>query len=490
MKKSLFSIVSVLSCLVLCFFLLAVQCSGVAEGANTYTAYASNGTPQGISKESIDVMEKIQTANREVAATILPSVVTIDVVQTTTVNDQGGLFPWFFFNDNSGDGSREYKTEGLGSGFIVRKVGKTYYAMTNQHVTGSSGEITIILNSGDKVPGKLVGADERKDIALVSFDYDEELPVVKLGDSSTVRVGDSVFAFGSPMGYVASVTSGIISAINRSGGPNSTNINDFLQTDAAINQGNSGGPLVNIYGEVIGVNNWIASSSGGSQGLGFSIAINNVKKSVDDFISYGEIKYGWVGIQLTTLSDNEEYMKDLGINEKNGALVTQVFLGSPGYKGGLRAGDYITKLNGEPVKSYDELVRNVGDLIAGSTAQFTLIRDGKEMNLSVKIEERKESTVSDASKLWPGFTAYPLSEAAIKELKLQSNQKGILVSGISTKSPAVAMGLKNSDVITEVNGKKVNSTKDFFRELANASGEVWFKVLRDGHEVSTVKYKP
>lgn len=486
-------------------FALVVFFSTRSPGS-AQTAFAEAKTQSAIPADSIAVLEAMQKANRSISQAILPVVVTLDVVETKTVqSNPQNAFPWFFFNnpqgggDNgSGNGSgnsddksqkREYKSEGLGSGIIVRKAGNTFYVLTNQHVAGAANnEISVKLFDGREIPGKLVGSDERKDIALVSFDStDASIPVAKLGDSDTVQAGDIVFAVGSPLGYISSVTQGIVSAVGRSGGPNG-NINDFIQTDAAINQGNSGGPLVNIYGEVVGVNAWIASSSGGSQGLGFSIPINNVKKAIDDFISGGKVKYGWLGVSLSEA--DKEILTDLGIKDKKGALASQVFIGSPADKAGLVPGDFVISLGGKDVKTVDQLVRDVGDIPAGSTAKFVIVRGGKEQTLSVKIEERNETLVSDSSKLWPGFAPYPLTDAVKKELKLEGKQKGLLVMNVQVKSAAAVMGLQSGDIVTKVNDKEISGLADFYAKLSDQSAkEFWFDVVRDGQSVATLRYK-
>lgn len=489
MKKKVSSLFVFLFFFIIFFAFTSARCSS-SNNAITRTAYASTGVASTISPNSVSFLEQLQTANRELAAFVLPSVVTITVVETRTVQTPQFNFPFdlFGFGENGESNSREYEAEGLGSGFIVRKKGNTYYVLTNQHVIGSATNITIVLNNGEHVSGKLVGTDSRKDIALVSFEYTEMLPLINLGDSDTVRVGDVVFAFGAPMGYEASVTSGIISAVGRSGGPDRQNINDFLQTDTAINQGNSGGPLVNIYGEVIGINNWIASSSGGSMGLGFSIPINNVKKAIDDFIDYGEVKYGWLGVQLQ--ETNNELKGQLGISQKTGALVVQTFIDSPAYKGGLMPGDFIIKLNGKTVETYNSLTRDVGDLLAGETAHFTIIRNGNEMELPIKINSRDETIVNDSSKLWPGFSAYPLTDSIKKQLKLNTKTtSGVLVTEIQTKTPAVSMGLQNYDIITKINDKPISNLKDFYARLSEAGKEIWFEIERKGETFSTIRYK-
>ena len=489
MKKQKTNIMWILFVAVLAFSLISAKCI-IEDDAGT--VYAETSKSHVFSSDSMSFLEKMQQANRELASTVLPSVVTIDVVETRKMRNPFGDLPFRFFfgrpddeDDDAGEG-REYKTQGLGSGFIVRKSGSTYYVLTNQHVVGKASDISVLLYDGKEIKARLVGADERKDIALVSFESSEELRIAKLGDSDTVEVGDLTFAIGSPMGYVSSVTQGMISAVGRNGGPRG-NVNDFIQTDAAINQGNSGGPLVNIYGEVIGINTWIASSSGGSQGLGFSIPINNVKKAIDDFINSGELKYGWLGVQLVEVE--KDFLSNMNINQKEGALAAQIFLGSPADKAGMLPGDFIIELNGKVIKSVNALVRDVGDLLAGENAKFKVIRDNKEITLTAKIEERDQTIVEDSSKLWPGFTPAVITDDVIEKLKLQKGQKGVLISNLLPKSPGVIMGLRQYDVIVEVCGVSISNMADFYRELSKPHKEVWFDIIREGQGLSTVRFK-
>lgn len=463
------------------------------------TAYADTRPHSEISKDTLSLLESLQNANRQVSAAVLPSVVTLSVTETKKVRNAfgGDGFPWFFFGlpnqENGGNSDKnqppeqEYKAEGLGSGVIVRKTGNTYYVLTNQHVAGEAQKIIVKFYDGRTAEGKLVGSDQRRDIALVSFETkDTDIRVAELGNSDAVEVGDIVFAVGSPLGYVSTVTQGMVSAVGRSGGPNN-NINDFIQTDAAINQGNSGGPLVNIYGQVIGINTWIASSSGGSQGLGFSIPINNVKTAIDSLISTGKLTYGWVGVQLT--GADETMLKSLGITESNGALAVDVFLGSPAFKGGIRPGDFVIKLNGKAVKDVEQLVRDVGDLRSGTTAEFIVIRDGAQLTLMVNIEERDQKIVGDSSKLWPGFIPYTLDDEIREKLKLNKKQTGVVVTNIKNKTPAAIIGLKPGDIVVAVNDVSVHDVRSFYRELSKAKKELWFDVVRDEQTLSTLRYK-
>lgn len=490
LNKKYFSWITFLFIAILSFSLVSAKCTGDQDAG---TVFADTPKNHVFSGDSISFLEKMQQANRELSSAVLPSVVTVDVVETRKVKDPFGSLPFQFFfgrpgdDDEEGAGEKEYKTQGMGSGFIVRKNGKTYYALTNQHVVGKATDISVMLYNGKEIKAKLVGSDTRKDIALISFESEEELRIAGLGDSDGTEVGDIVFAIGSPMGYTSSVTQGIISAVGRHGGPNKSNVNDFIQTDTAINQGNSGGPLVNIYGNVIGINTWIASSSGGSQGLGFAIPINNVKKAIDDFINSGELKYGWLGVQLVQI--DKDFLKSLNISEKEGALAAQVFLGSPADKAGIMPGDFIVELNGKAVKSVDTLVRDVGDLLAGEDAKFKVLRNGEELTLNAKIEGRDEKIVGDSSKLWPGFTPIPLTDEIKERLKIEKNAEGVVLASLLPKSPAVVMGLKQSDIIVSVCDKKVRNIQEFYRELSASSREVWFDIIREGQTLSTLRYK-
>ncbi|MCH5289695.1 MAG: Do family serine endopeptidase [Treponema sp.] len=478
------------------FAAVSLSCARIRVHGSADTAFADTTPAVSIPADSLRVIEALQTSFRSISAGVLPAVVEIDVTEKKEMKSSPfDDFPFFFFgmpnNSERGRGkTREYEQKGLGSGVIVRRTGNTVYVLTNNHVAGSATQISVRLNDGQKFDGKLVGADERQDIALVSFEAgkDSNIVVATLGDSDKVQTGDICLAMGAPLGYSQSVTQGIISATGRSGNQIG-NMNDFIQTDAAINQGNSGGALVNIYGEVIGINTWIASQSGGSQGLGFALPINSVKRAIDDFISKGKITYGWLGVSLLDVTG--EYKESLGLKDRNGAFASQVFVDSPAYKGGMQAGDFIIELNGKPVKGQNELVREVGYLPANENVTFKVIRGGKEKTLTVKIEERTKEVSLDNSKLWPGFIAAPLTDKAREELKLDDKKvSGIVVTNVLEKSPAAALRLQNGDVITAVNDKKVSDVSEFYAalDLTNAK-EIWFDVYNDGHTITTGHYK-
>jgi Do/DeqQ family serine protease len=450
-----------------------------------------------IPEDALAMAEGLQTVFRSVADKVLPSVVelkTVSIRRQQTPNFPG--IPWeFFFGPREGgpdsrEQEREFRSQGLGSGIIVRQNKDTYYVLTNNHVVENANEIYVAANDGKEYPAELVGKDERKDLAMASFKTSDVFPLAVLGDSDSVRVGDWAIAVGNPLGFMSSVTMGIVSAVGRTGGP-SNNINDFIQTDTSINQGNSGGALVNIRGEVIGINTWIASNSsgGGSVGLGFAIPINNAKRSVDEFISSGTISYGWLGVSLN--DPGKETAQVLGIEGKRGALASQVFTGSPAEKGGIRPGDFITHVDGREARGMNHLTMMVGDLKPGDRAVFTVIRDGAPMDITVRIEARSDQVASENKNLWPGVYVAPLTDEIKNSLKLDKNARGLFVAQVIADSPADVIGLRQGDRITSVNGEDVKDLAAFYRLLREKTEkELWFGFIRGDSLLETLKYKP
>jgi Do/DeqQ family serine protease len=451
-----------------------------------------------IPEGSLSAAEDLQNVFRAVAEKVSPSVVALkteSVQRQQTPQFDGIPWEWFFGpRGNDGQGQtprqREFRSQGLGSGFIVRQTGGTYYVLTNNHVIDKADKISVEMNDGKGTTYEavIVGQDERKDLAMVSFKTTEQYPLVTLGDSDDVHIGDWAIAFGNPLNFMFSVTMGIVSAVGRQGGPGNT-INDFIQTDASINQGNSGGPLVNIRGEVIGINTWIASSTGGgSVGIGFASTINSAKRTIDEFISKGSISYGWLGVTLQEAS--REMLAQLGVEGRQGALATMVFSGSPASKGGIQPGDFITKLNGSAIRSVPDLQMKVGDVRPGETARFTLIRDKAEQEVTVRIEQRNDETAADNSKLWPGVSILPLTDEIREELSVERNVQGVVAAGVTPKSPAEIVGLSGRDIITAVNGTPVRDVAAFYKTLREKTAkELWFEVRRNGSTVETLRFK-
>jgi len=445
-------------------------------------------------KVALSQAEAVQSAFRYVAEKVKPSIVEVRIVERVTKKTSPlDQLPWRFnFPDqgDNGDGqdSAPYQQEGLGSGIIVRQDGKTVYVLTNNHVAGEASKITVITSDEKEHEATLVGkGDSRRDIALVKFESSEPVTVATLGDSSTVRVGDWAIAIGSPFGLVSSVTAGIVSAVGRDQGGPDGNISDFIQTDAAINKGNSGGALVNIRGEVIGMNTWIASTTGGSIGLGFALPINNAKKAISDLIDKGEYQSGWIGIGLSNI--DKATATELGADPKKGALAASIFKKSPADKAGILPGDIILKVNGQDIKSTEQLVRIVGDLPIGKAASVELIRDGKAMTLNATIEKRDEKVASTDGNYFPGVIVISLKSEDLDKDKLPKDAKGVYVVNVSDKSPGSIVGLKAGDIITEINEKAISTVRDFYRLINDASAKkIAFTVQRDGETVTTLAY--
>jgi Do/DeqQ family serine protease len=465
------------------------------------------------SRERIDEIEKVyaevpansdlsgalalQNTYRKVASHVLPVVVEIDAVEFQEAGNQTFTNPFNFFfgpqnqedEDSQGEEddneSRQFRSEGLGSGILVKRDGDIYYVLTNNHVAGNADEITIKLYDEREYDALVVGTDERKDLALLSFETSEDLEIGILGDSDDLYVGDFVLAVGNPFGFKSTVTSGIISALGRQQGPDE-NISDFIQTDASINQGNSGGALVNLKGEIIGVNTWITTPTGGSIGLGFSIPINNAKKAISDIIDKGSPEYGWLGVSINNVS--EQVAESLGLDKRNGAFISQVFKNSPADKGGIQPGDVIRSIDGETVKTSDELLYLIGDLTPGTRVEFELIRNGVAETVRVRIEKRESEDevlkLSSSNLAWPGAVIIPLSEEVRNGLSIDDNQNGVVIYQVYPKTPLQIAGLKSGDLIQEINGTAVESLKDFYN-LLNSSDKINFTYIREGVTMET-----
>jgi len=366
---------------------------------------------------------------------------------------------------------------------IVRRDGEQYYILTNDHVLGDAERVVVVLDDQTEYLGSIIGTDKRQDLALISFEApDNEIPIARLGDSSDLSVGDWVLAIGSPFGFQSTVTAGIVSALGRRGGPQG-NISDFIQTDAAINQGNSGGALVSMKGEVVGINTWITSKTGGSVGIGFSIPINNARRAIDDFIELGEVRYGWLGVSIRSVSS--DIVDEMELPSRRGAIVQHVFRDSPADTGGILPGDFVTHVNGQPVANSDELVMAVGELVADTTAEFRLIRDGEPVELSVRITAREdERSIADQNRnLWPGFSVFSLTDAVRNELELDEGVQGVFVASVEGRSPASAAGLRLGDIVTTVNGDDIEGMRSFYRVINSKEREsIELEILREDSE--------
>ncbi len=455
--------------------------------------------------EATKNLEAIQYSFREVAKKVLPVIVEIDV--TEVVKQQApqlqSPFDWFFNQPPGGGrgGERQFRRSGLGSGIVVRKAGGTYFVLTNNHVVDAATNISVKLSDQRIFTGKVVGTDPRKDLAVVSFDSRDTIPVADLGDSNDLQVGDVVLAVGNPLGFENTVTMGIVSALGRRGPSGQVAPNtDYIQTDAAINQGNSGGALVNVKGEVVGINTWIAAPTGGNVGLGFAIPVNNAKKAIDDFISTGKVQYGWLGVQPDDVQavdpGNDAYpgvARDLGIVGVKGSMVINVYRNSPAEKAGMLPGDYITRINGREVPDRDHLIQAVGDLLAGRSYDFDLIRYGEKMRLAIKLGARPDDTSEATSYkyLWPGVTVVRINDQIRQDAGIAKGVEGVVVAYLpgsdspDNESPASIAGLRPGDVVVQMNGRDIRTIMDFYKVLNdNPRKDVTFKINRKGTDVT------
>lgn len=355
---------------------------------------------------------------------------------------------------------------GQGSGFIISADG---YVVTNNHVVDGAAEVDVTLTDGKEYTAKVIGADSRTDVALLKIDGKSDLPWVKLSDT-VPRVGDWVIAVGNPFGLGGTVTAGIVSARGRDIG--SGPYDDFVQIDAPINRGNSGGPTFDLSGNVIGMNTAIVSPSGGNVGIAFAIPSETVKTVVDQLRQSGSVARGYIGVQIQPVTD--DLASGLGLNTAEGALVAQVQPDTPGAKAGLKSGDVVTKLNGEPVKDARDLSRKIGMMKPGTSVALAVVRDGKTMNLDVKLEqlpgEQQTASLNDNGAPGHDVPRLGLQLAPAKSVK-GAGADGVVVTEVDPNGPAAARGIRSGDVILDVGGKAVSSPADVRDGLAAAKTE-------------------
>lgn len=418
----------------------------------------------------------------DLAEQISPSVVNIttsSVVSAPTGGmpqlPDGSPFNDFFrdFMDRNHQGDRgPRRSEALGSGFVISEDG---YIVTNNHVIEGADEIEVEFFSGNRLKAKIIGTDPKTDIALLKVESDTPLSFVSFGNSDLMRVGDWVVAMGNPLGQGFSVSAGIVSARNRA---LSGTYDDYIQTDAAINRGNSGGPLFNMDGQVIGVNTAILSPNGGSIGIGFSMASNVVTKVVDQLRQFGETRRGWLGVRIQDVTP--DVAEAMGLEAAKGALITDVPEG-PAKDAGMQAGDVIVSFDGKDVADTRELVRRVADAPVGQAVRVTVMREGKTESLTVTLGRREEAEATEsASTAAPdapaepaeaqmlGLTVTPVTSDMLDSLGLPPGSEGLAVTGVDATSEAYTKGLREGDVITEAGQQKVVRIKDLEDRIAEA----------------------
>ena len=406
----------------------------------------------------------------------MPSVVNISAITVVETRSQpfpfqfppGSPFEEFFKDFDQNRGPQKRRSTALGSGFVIKENGTV---ITNNHVIQNAEGILVRFTDGKEYEAKLIGTDPVSDIAVLKIQSNKKFPAVKFADSDKAKVGDWVLAIGNPFGLGGTVTQGIISAINRD--INMGRYDNFIQTDASINQGNSGGPLFNMNGEVLGINTAIFSNSGGSVGIGFAIPANFAENVIDQLIKYGETKRGWLGVRIQTVT--KEIADSLGLNETIGALVTDVNKNSPADKAGLQQGDIITEFNGQKVKTMRDLPRLVGEAEVGKPAKLKIWRKKRFITKTVvlgrledtaEFKQQKIPTKSQDQTLSSlGIDIRNINEDDAKNRSKLRNKSGVIIKKIDPNGPMSLLAVRPGDAIIALQNTPIKNARDFEKKL-------------------------
>ena len=455
-------------------------------------AAALAGPAQAAGPQSVaDLAERLSPAVVNVAT----STKAVSDDQTVPIPDlpEGSPFRKFFDEflnkQRNGQQSRPRTVSSLGSGFVIDPSG---IIVTNNHVIDGADQIEVNFPDGTKMSAKLVGIDKKTDLAVLRVKPDKPLPYVSFGDSEKLRVGDWVMAIGNPFGLGGSVTLGIVSARNRN--INSGPYDDFIQTDAAINRGNSGGPLFDMDGNVVGINTAIISPSGGSIGIGFSIPSSTAKSVVEQLAKYGETRRGWLGVKIQSVSP--DMVKTLGLDRPRGALVADVTPTGPAEKAGLLAGDVIVKFNGQDIHEMRDLPRIVAETPVGTDVDVEVMRQGKLMDVMVvlgrlesgeKIMAQQEATPADKTvEVVLGMKLSPVTDALRSRFKIADNVEGAVVIEVAPGSSAAEKRLAPGDIISEAGERKITTPEDVGKRVKELEAEgrssILLLVLKAGHQ--------
>jgi serine protease Do len=459
--------------------------SSAAWGAPFWTQAVekTEGGPVPITSETFaKLAEKMKPAVVNISTTMVMKGSTL--MQFHAPFGEQDPFREFWEKFFGGEMPREYRTKSLGSGFIVNNEG---YIITNDHVIRHAEKIVVTLQNKKDYQAKVVGSDEKTDLALIKIDAQEVLPVAPLGDSDRLRVGDWVVAIGNPFGLAETVTAGIVSAKGRviGAGP----YDDFIQTDASINPGNSGGPLFNIYGEVVGINTAIVATG---QGIGFAIPVNLAKEVVSQLKEKGKVVRGWLGVAIQRVTP--DLAKSFGLKEAAGALVSKVFEDTPAARAGLKQGDIILSFDGKKIEDSSELPRVVASTPVGKEVNIQLFRNGKTISVQAKIAEMEEKK-KEAEKERPlekpvGILVQDVTPEIARSLGME-RPRGIVVAQIEPGSPADEAGMRRGDVILEVDRKPIENVEAFRKVIREAKeNTVLLFLIRRGEGNIYLTVKP
>jgi serine protease Do len=425
--------------------------------------------------EISDVADQVVDAVVNISATTTEQVRGLKAPGDSQNTPFDDLFDDFFNRKRQGQGDvppqppRMRKSNSLGSGFVIDPSG---VVVTNNHVVGEASDIEVIFTDGSKLKAEVVGKDAKIDLAVLRVKPDKPLKAVKFGDSEKMRIGQWVMAVGNPFGLGGSVTAGIISARHRN--IDSGSYDDYLQTDAAINRGNSGGPLFNLDGEVIGINTAILSPTGGSIGIGFAIPSNLARPVLDQLAQFGEVRRGWLGVQIQNV--DESIAETLGLGKARGALVAGVDDRGPAKPAGIKKGDVIVKFNGDEVKESRDLPRMVAATPVGKLVEVVVIRDGKETPVNVTLGRLQDDKVAALTPLQNDTTALkkalgldlsPLTDDLRRRYSIKDGVKGAVITGVDPNSTAADKRLQPGDVIVEIGQQPVSSPSDVAKLLDN-----------------------
>jgi serine protease Do len=458
---------------------------GISTSLNIHST--AHSEEPAISREAIETLSKTGAAMAEVVAAVKPAVVNIS--STRTIKSQGMPHPFLndpllkkFFGDEYGglEKPKEFKQASLGSGVIADRDG---YILTNNHVVKDADDIKIRLSDKREFKGKVIGTDPKTDLAIIKIEA-HNLPVMKMGDSDKMRVGETVIAIGNPFGLNQTVTSGIVSAVGRAN-VGIADYEDFIQTDAAINPGNSGGALVNVRGELIGINTAIFSTSGGYQGIGFAVPSNMAKAVMDSLIKSGKVVRGWLGVSIQPVTP--DLAKQFGLKEEKGALVGDVIEEGPAEKSGIQRGDVIVAYDGKEVTDPTGLRNMVAGTPPDKQVEIKVLRAGTPKTMNVVITELPSNllkTAKEFDNLLKGIQVQEITPEIKKKLNIPKHATGVIVSGIEEGSAAGGI-LAQGDILIEINKKKIASLKDYEAAASKIkSGEdILLLIFRNGSTI-------
>ncbi|ROR99866.1 serine endoprotease DegQ [Raoultella terrigena] len=402
---------------------------------------------------------------------VLPAVVSVQVEGTASPAQNMPEELKKYFGDNAPQ-EQAQPFEGLGSGVIIDA--EKGYVLTNNHVISQAQKISVQLNDGREFDAKLVGSDDQSDIALLQLLKPTHLTQIAIADSDKLRVGDFSVAVGNPFGLGQTATSGIISALGRSG-LNLEGLENFIQTDASINRGNSGGALLNLNGELIGINTAILAPGGGSVGIGFAIPSNMAKTLAQQLIQFGEIKRGLLGIKGTEMS--ADIARAMNIDAQRGAFVSEVLPNSGSAKAGIKSGDVIVSMNDKPLNSFAELRSRIATTEPGTKVKLGLLRDGKPVNVEVTLDKSTSSSAS-AELIIPALQGASLSDGQMKD-----GTKGVVVDSVDKASPAAQVGLHKDDIIIGLNRERINTIAELRKVLESKPAVIALNVMRGNESI-------